>query len=343
MFSMIRLKDIADRAGVSVMTVSKVMRDAPDISVKTKVRVRQLALQMGYSPDTVAQNLRSKKTKLFGLVIPAATNPIYARIVMALEEQAHEGGYDLLIGHSLNIPEREAAVIRRLLSRRVDGLFLAPVYRLEPNAAIYDELLRRNVPTVLLGHRAPFCEKFVNVETDDISASHMAANHLLELGHRRIAFLTGPPVAPGSQERLEGYRRALREANIAWDDRLIFTAGSTIEEGEKAALQLLDERPSATAVQAVNDLVAIGAATIFLKQGLRIPQDMSVVGFGNVLVSEHFRVPLTTVRQPKLRLGAAAMEQMIRLLRNERPQTQRLPAQIVIRDSTAKPTETPKV
>lgn len=325
------------------MTVSKVMRDAPDISANTKVRIRQLAQQMGYTPDSVAQGLRYKRTKLFGLVIPAATNPIYARIVMAIEEQAHESGYDLLVAHSLNIPEREETVIRRLLSRRVDGLFLAPVYRMEPTAAIYEDLLRRRVPTVLLGHRAPFCEKFVNVETDDVSASYMAAKHLLELGHRRIAFFTGPPSAPSSQERLEGYRRALREANIQWDDRLIFTAGSTIEEGEKAALQLLDERPSATAVQAVNDLVAIGAATIFIKQGLRLPEDLSVVGFGNVLVSEHFRVPLTTVRQPKLRLGAAAMEQMVKLLRNERPETKRLPAEIVIRDSTGKPTDSPKV
>ena len=340
---MIRLKDIANRAGVSVMTVSKVMRDAPDISVNTKMRVRQLAEQMGYTPDSVAQGLRYRKSKLFGLVIPAATNPIYARIIMALEEQAHEGGYDLLMGHSLNITEREEIVIRRLLSRRIDGLFLAPVYRMEPTAPIYEELLRRHVPTVLLGHRAPFCEKFVNVETDDVSASYMATKHLLGLGHRRVAFFTGPPSAPSSQERLDGYRRALREENIQWDDRLIFTAGSTIEEGEKAALQLLDERPSATAVQAVNDLVAIGAATVFLKQGLRIPQDISIVGFGNVLVSEHFRVPLTTVRQPKLRLGAAAMEQMIKLLRAERPQTQRLPAEIVVRESSGKPTDAPKL
>jgi len=334
---MIRLKDIAQRAGVSIMTVSKVLRDAPDISPATKARVRQLAEQMGYMPDSVAQGLRNRTTKLFGLVISATTNPIWARVVMAIEEKAYELGYDVILAHSLNKPEREEQVIRRLLSRRVDGLFINPVYRLDPTAAIYDELLRRETPTVLLGHRAPFCERFVNVETDDIAASYAATKHLLDLGHKRIAFFSGAPAAPSSHERLDGYRRALREASIEPEDSLIFNAGSTTDEGEAAALQMLSEAPKATAVQTANDLVAIGAATVFLNQGIRIPQDLSIVGFGNVLVSEYFRVPLTTIRQPKLRLGIAAIESMARLLRGERPENKRLRAEIVIRQSSGPP------
>lgn len=334
---MVRLKDIAAQAGVSIMTVSKVMRDAPDISAATKVRVRALAEQMGYTPDSVAQGLRNKTTKLFGLVISAVTNPVFARVVMAIEEQAHELGYDVILAQSLSLPEREHAVVRRLLSRRVDGLFITPTYRLDPSAPIYEELLKRGTPTVLLGHRAPFCEQFVNVETDDISASFTATKHLLDLGHKRIAFFAGPPAAPSSHERIEGYRRALRDANIEPDDKLIFNAGGTIEEGEKAALQMLQEAPGATAVQAVNDLVAIGAANVFLGQGLRIPQDLSLAGFGNILVSEHFRVPLTTIRQPKLRLGTAAMDSMLKLLSGTRLATKRLSAEIVIRQSTAPP------
>src|SRR5258707_2473419 len=125
---MVRLKDIDTQAGVSVMTVEKVLRDAPDISAATKGRVRQLAVEMGYTPDSMAQGIRSRTTRLFGLVIPATTNPIYARVVMALEEQAHEAGYELMLGHSLNLAEREERVVRRLLSRRVDGLFISPVY-----------------------------------------------------------------------------------------------------------------------------------------------------------------------------------------------------------------------
>ena len=334
---MIRLKDIAAQAGVSTMTVSKVLRDAPDISAATKARVRALAEQMGYVPDAMAQSLRRRSTKQLGLVISAMTNPVFARVVMAIEQQAHEHGFDLILCHSLNQSEREQTIIRRLLSRRVDGLFVSPVYRLDPTAAIYDDLLRRGTPTVLLGHRAPFCDKFISVETDDVTASYTVTQHLLGLGHQRIAFFGGPAAAPPAQERLAGYRRALREAQIEPDDSLIFNAGSTIEEGEKAALQLLNEAPKATAIQAVNDLVAIGAANIFLQQGLRIPQDLSIAGFGNVLVSEHFRVPLTTIRQPKFRLGAAAMESMLKLLRGEHPVAQRLAAEIVIRQSTGAP------
>ncbi|HMJ65348.1 MAG TPA: substrate-binding domain-containing protein, partial [Candidatus Binatia bacterium] len=259
-----------------------------------------------------------------------------ARVVMAIEEHAHEMGYDLITAHSLNIPAREESVVKRLLSRRIDGLFIVPVYRLDPTAAIYEELFRRGLPTVLLGHRAPFCQRFTNVETDDVNASYTLTKHLIELGHRRIAFFTGPPVSPAAQERLEGYRKALRDAQIEPDDKLVFNAGGTIEEGEKAALQMLNEQPKATAIQGVNDLVAIGAASVLLNQGVRIPEDMSLVGFGNVLTSEHFRVPLTTVRQPKLRLGAAAVESMVRLLKGEQVGTKRLPAEIVIRQSSGR-------
>ena len=331
---MVRLKDIAARAGVSVMTVSKVMRDAPDISAATKVRIRHLAVEMGYVPDSLAQGLRTRTTKLFGLVIPAITNPIFARTALAIEELAHEHGYDLILAHTLNLPEREEASIRKLLSRRVDGLFVSPVYRLAPAAPIYDEIQKNRTPTVILGQRAPFCGQFPNVATDDLPASYTATQHLLELGHKRIAFFAGPASAPWAQERADGYRRALREANLNVDDRLIFGAGAAIEDGEKAALQMLQERDDVTAVQAANDLTAIGAASVFLSQGLRIPQDISVVGFGNILLSEHFRVPLTTIRQPKFRLGVAAMESMLKLLKGERPEDKRLAAQIIIRAST---------
>ncbi len=334
---MVRLKDIAARAGVSVMTVSKVMRDASDISGATKDRIRILAREMGYVPDRQAQGLRSRTTQLLGIVISAATNPIYARILMAHEEQAFEAGYEIIFAHSLKQVEREEAILRRLLSRRVDGLFVYPVYRMNPVAPVYDELARSGIPTVILGHKAPFCSSFANVETDDFGASQQVTKHLLELGHRRIAFVTGPRHVPWSQERLEGYRAALKEAGIEFDDRLIFTGGGTIAEGNAAALQFVNESCDATAIQCVNDLIAVGAASTLLEQGLKIPDDLSITGFGNILTSEYFRVPLTTVRQPKFRLGVAAMEVMKKLLAGQPADSQRLSAEILVRKSSGVP------
>ena len=334
---MVRLKDIAVLAGVSVMTVSKSLRDAPDVSDATRTRIRLLASQMGYVPDSTAQGLRTRTTKLFGLVVPTMTDPIFSRVLLAIEEHAHELGYDILIAHTLNKVEREEACIRRMLSRRADGIFISPVYRMEPEARIYQELMTRRVPTVLLGPPAQFCSQFVNVHVDDIAASQAATRHLLELGHRRIAFLAGPLAAPWAQGRFEGYRRALRAAGMDVDDELVFHAGSTVEDGVKAALQMLNEACDATAVQAVNDLVAIGCADTFMNQGLRIPHDRSIAGFGNILTAEYFRVPLTTMRQPKFRLGVAAMEMMRQLLRGERVESRRQPAELIVRASTAPP------
>jgi LacI family transcriptional regulator len=340
---MTRLKDIAQRAGLAIMTVSKALRDRPDVSAATKARVKLLALQMGYVPDSTAQGLRNRTTRLFGLVISSMTNPIYSRVVLAIEARAFELGYDVLLAHTLNIPEREEACLRRLLGRRVDGLFISPVYRMAGEAPIYQELVARRIPTVLLGHAAPFCNQFVNVETDDLLAGYAVTQHLLKLGHKRIAFFAGPLATPWNQERFEGYRRALREAGLDVDDRLVFQAGRTIEDGAKAALQMINESSDATAVQAINDVVAVGCAETLLSQGFRIPEDISVAGFGNILLGAYFRVPLTTTRQPKFRLGSAAVDAMQALLRGQRPEPKRLSAELIVRASTGTPPATSRL
>jgi LacI family transcriptional regulator len=336
---MIRLKDIAERAGVSIMTVSKALRDAPDISEATKLRLRALASEMGYVPDSLAQGLRTRNSRLLGIVISAITNPVFARMLVAIEEKASAAGYELLIAHSLNDPDREAVALRRFIARRVEGILVTPVYRLGLAAEVYDELRRCGIPTVILGHRTSFCAQFCGIETDDVQGSTLATHHLLALGHRRIAFLAGPPAAPWARERLEGYQRALREQDLEPDDQLVFSAGATIEEGEKAALELLNESTGATAVQAVNDYVAIGAAAVLSRQGIRIPEDISLVGYGDILMSGHLRVPLTTIHQPKFSLGETAMELMFQAIRGERPDSRRLPVGLVVRSSTAAPAE----
>jgi LacI family transcriptional regulator len=338
---MVRLKDIAARAGVSVMTVSKALRDEHDVSAATKGRVRLLAQQLGYVPDSSAQGLRTRTTKLFGVVVSSLTSPIFSRVVLAIEERAYDLGFDVLVAQTLDKPDREEACIKRFLARRVDGLFIVPAYRLAGEARVYQELLARKTPTVVMGHSVPFCNQFVNVEADDLLGSYAAAQHLLKLGHKRIAFFSGPPGTPWSQERFEGYRRALREFGIEVDEKLIFQAGRSIEEGEGATLQMINESPDVTAVQAVNDLTAVGCVETLLKQGVKVPEEISVVGFGNILLSAHFRIPLTTARQPKYRLGAAAMDAMQQLLRGKRPESKRLAAELIVRESSGTPCAIP--
>jgi DNA-binding LacI/PurR family transcriptional regulator len=334
---MVRLKDIAERAGVTVMTVSRALRGARDVSPSTRERVRILAAQMGYVPDATARGLRTRSSGLLGVLIPGVTDPVQARVLLALEEQARGSGFDLLLGHTLRQPELEESGIRRLLGRRIEGLFLLPVYRLAPTAPVYRELRERGTRVVLLGQRAPFCESFPFVAPDDGRGAQEVARHLIELGHRRIAFFAGPGTSPAARERLEGHRRALREAGLPADDTLVFNAGTELEDGANAALRMINEGVRPTAIQGVNDLVAMGAANVLLRQGWRVPGDISVAGYGNILMSEHYRVPLTTLRQPKYRLGVAAFEMMQALLRGEPAPNRRLPGELAVRESTAPP------
>jgi LacI family transcriptional regulator len=334
---MVTLKDIAAHANVSVMTVSKALREAKDVSAATRVKLRKLAHELGYVPNTSAQGLRTNTTKLLGLVIPSTQNPVYARIISAIEERVREAGYDLVVAQTQNQPELEDAALRRLLARRVDGLFITPVYRFEAEARIYQEISARKIPAVLLGPPAPFCKNFPAIEIQELAASHAVTKHLIELGHKKIAYLTGPPAAPWSHERFEGYRRALREANLEPDDKFVFQAGSNIEDGAKAALQMINENCQPTAVQAVNDLVAIGCAETLLQQGWKIPDDVSVAGFGNILAAEFFRVPLTTVSQPKFRLGLAAVDVLLKIMRREPVEFTPLAAELITRKSSAAP------
>ena len=265
---MVRLKDIAQHVGVSVMTVSKALRDEPDVSAATKARIKALAQQMGYVPDSSAQGLRTKTTKLFGLVIPSITNPIYARIVFAIEERAHELGYDILLAHTLNMPEREEPCIRRLLSRRVDGLFISPVYRFEAEARIYQEAARAQNAD---GPARPARAVLQTVSQRGNRGTHR------QLQRHATSVETRPQThrlfhRPASRRRgrmnaLKAIAARCAKPDLDVDDKLVFQAGSTIEDGTKAALQMLNESCNATAVQAVSDLVAIGCAETLLVPG----------------------------------------------------------------------------
>lgn len=334
---MVRLKDIAARAGVSMMTVSKVLRDAPDISAGTKSRVRRLAAEMGYVPDTLAQSLRTRTTKLLGLVVSSASNPMAARNIAVAQERAVELGYDLLLAQTSSDEAREETALRRMLARRVDGLIVAPVHRFARSAGVYAELKAARLPVVILGAHAGFTAGFANVEPDDRQGALQAVRHLIGLGHRAIGFLAGPPYAPWAQARLAGYQQALRESGVEVRDNLVFFAGQTIEDGQTAALQMLNEKARPTAIFAVNDFVAVGAARILLRQRVRIPGDVSLIGFGDGLLAENFAVPLTTVAQPQHRLASVAVDLLHEQIRGGVAVSQTLATELVTRESSGPP------
>ncbi len=278
---------------------------------------------MGYVPDSSAQGLRTKTTKLLRPRHPGHDQSRFTRASFSPLRNAPTNLATTCSSRTrYNQPEREDACLRRLLSRRVDGLFITPVYRFEAEARIYQEIVARNIPTVLLGSPAPFCKNFPGIEIEELVASYNVTKHLLGLGHKKIAYLTGPPAAPWAHERFEGYRRALREAGLEVDDKLVFQPAAPWKTAPRPRCRCSMKAVHPTAIQAVSDLVAIGCAETLLQQGIKIPDDISLAGFGNILAAEFYRVPLTTVSQPKYRLGIAAVETMMNLIRGEPVPTQ---------------------
>ena len=231
---MVRLKDIAAQAGVSVMTVSKSLRGASDISAETKTRVKVLAQQMGYMPDSMAQGLRNRTTKLLGLILSTVANPDFCPHRLGHRRRRARVGLRSDPGPFLEHPRTRRSLHPPPALAPRGRTFYFPGLPAFADRADLRGTVARATPTVILGQRAPFCAQFFNVETDDLTGSYLMTRHLLELGHKKIAFLSGPSGAPWAQERLEGYRRALREADIEPDDRLIFTAGATHEGRRKS-------------------------------------------------------------------------------------------------------------
>jgi LacI family transcriptional regulator len=329
----IRLKDIAVQAGVSVMTVSKALRDKPDVSAVTKTRIKLLAQQMGYVPDSSAQGLRSRSMKLFGLAVPSCSDPFVARIVQTIEERAYEMGYDIILAQTADIPEREEACLRRFMARRVDGVFLTPAPT-KSDRPIYREIASRNIATVVLGSRPAGAVQFASVAVNDTGGAKLAASHLLGLGHKRIAFLAGPAEASWAADRLRGWREALSDAGIDPKDEFVIPTGQTLAEGVQAARRLLQSGCPFTALQGVNDLVAMGAGRVLHEKGYEIPGRISLVGFGDVFFAEEWLLPLTTVGADRQELGTEAMAAMQRLLRGQPQDGHVLNPKLVVRKST---------
>jgi len=334
---MATLKTLARELGLSVMSVSKALRDAPDISVKTKERVKACAAKHHYTPNLAAQNLRRQRSGLLGVLLPNIHHTYYSHLAWGVERAAETAGYQLLLAHSLDRPEVEDEQMRQLAARRVEGILLVPVARWQHRFESIETAAKANIPLVLLDRFPAGVERYDHVATvvhDGQRGVEMAVEHLASLGHTRILFLAGPQGSSSSAARLTGFQKAMARVGDEDPNDLTFLAGDNIPDGEKAMAKVLDEGVAATAIIAFNDSVALGAMNCLLRQGLSVPGDASVIGIGDGLLAAHFRVPLTTIRLAKTEMGGEAVKSLLALIGKDRPEPRVLPVELVAREST---------
>jgi LacI family transcriptional regulator/LacI family repressor for deo operon, udp, cdd, tsx, nupC, and nupG len=329
----VSIKDIAKAAGVSPSTVSRAIHDHPRISQETKTRIRQLARELGYTPSLPARSLVTRHTATIGMVITTASDPFLAGLVQGVEETAERNGYSVFLSSSYRNAERELEVVRSLHERRASGIIIT-------GTQIDDDYLEMSdlfpLPIVLINCRTyPY-----SVYADKLSGARQAIEHLVHLGHRRIAFTGGPPSRQSRLERFEGYRQVLGEKSIPLDDSLVFEGEGTLASGVKAAGQMLAMSRPPTAFFCFNDLTAIGMIRALQQAGAKVPSDYSVVGFDNLEMASYYCPPLTTVHQPTHRLGRRAINMLLELIQGKpNIRSERLPAELVIRESTGPASE----
>jgi DNA-binding LacI/PurR family transcriptional regulator len=308
----VSIKDIAKAAGVSHSTVSRALSDSPLVSDETKARIQRLAREMGYSPNILARSLVTRRTYTVGVVVTTIADPFIAEVVQGIEVAAHNHGYTVILCSSESAPEREIAAVEMLQSKRVDGVIVTS----SRIGALYLEHLERiGVPIVLINNRNEQSGHYTfTVTVDNCHGGHLATEHLILLGHRRIGYVTGPANHSDDLDRMAGYGQALTENGIEPDPALVIPGTGRADGGERAleALMGLGELPPA--VFCYNDMTAIGLIHAARRAGLSVPGDMAVVGFDDIPFASYFYPPLTTIAQPKVEMGQLAMEMALSLM-----------------------------
>lgn len=327
-------RDVAERAGVSVATVSYVLNGGPrPVSPETRARVQAVIDELEYYPNELARGLRLGQSRAVGLLVPTVTNAFYAEVAQVFETYCHAQGFLVMLCNSEGEAEREAKYVQALRAGRVDGLVLIPSS--EPTVLLRP-ILQAKIPVVLLEHDVPGVPC---IAIEEFRGGQVGTEHLLTLGHRRIALLRQTPTSALSSERVNGYREALTRAGLPYDPALVVECDATQAEGYRAMSELLALQGPPTAVFAHNDLLALGACRAVQHAGLSVPGDISVVGYDDISSAAYLHPPLTTVRFPKAELGRLAGELILKSLRGEAPPagTVTLPVELVVRESTAPP------
>ena len=329
----VRLKDIAQDLNVSVMTVSKVVRGCADVGAETRSRVLARIKELNYQPNWVARSLAARRTFMIGLIVPDLMHSFFAEIAKGVSAAIRPLGYDVVICNSEEDSAVESSEVERLLARQVDGLLLASA-QAPSSLDLFERIEARGVPYVLIDRRfadanAPY------VGADDEAIGRLATRHLIERGCRRIAHIAGPPLTPGVG-RLKGYQDALAAAGIVVPDSYIVHATDDAS-GYLAARRLLALDPRPDAIFGYNDPAAAGAMKAVLEAGIRIPEEIKVIGVGNVHYSDLLRVPLSTIDQGSASIGRQAADLLIKAITAKRKKPGRtilIEATLVAREST---------
>ncbi|MFC7439836.1 LacI family DNA-binding transcriptional regulator [Laceyella putida] len=314
----VTIKDVARLAGVSPSTVSRVISNHPRISVATVKKVREAMETLGYHPNMMAKSLVSKSTKTLGLVLPRSAeelfaNPFFSEVLRGMLAYANQKQYDLLISSANNQQDELETVTRMVLGRRVDGMILMAPRKADPTV---EKLLELDFPFVLLG-RSLEHPNVLAVNNDNIKASFDATQHLIDQGHTRIGFVSGPPDLVVSEDRLKGYQWALSKAGLPMRDEWVMESDILPKNGFHAVSMVMNlpDRPTAFVVS--DDVIAFGMIRELVGAGYQIPEDVSVVGFNNIVLSELSNPPMTTVDIGIYHLGYQAAQHLIRKLQGE--------------------------
>ena len=335
----VTIYDIAAQLEISVATVSRALRNDPVVSDKTKKRVFELAEQFGYQANQFARSLRQQHTNTIGVIIPRLNSYFMASVIAGIENVANQAGYNLIISQSSESAEREAINIRTMFNNRVDGLLVSLSY-LTNNLEPFEKFARKNIPVIFFD-RTPENSSFTNIRINNVQAAYEATKHLLSQGRRRIAHVTVSSTQSIYKERFQGYAMALAEFGIPLDKSLIRLADLSMESGTEAVKYLLNQPNRPEAVFVANDNCAAGCVIGLKAQGIRVPEEIAVVGFNDDPVSRIVEPNLTTIHYPGHEMGELAARSLINHLSGAgdimMTQTILLRSDLVVRQSSGVP------
>ena len=296
------LRDVAKRAGVAPITVSRVINNSGYVSAQTRARVEAAVEELGYVPNRLARSLRLKHTNTLALVVTDITNPFWTTVVRGVEDAANEAGFTVILCNTDESEAKQDAYLQVLLQKRVDGILFVPA---SGAAEPVNRVQKQGIPIVVLDRRVPGTQVDV-VRGDSEGGAYQLVRHLLGLGHRRIAALSGPEGVSTAVERVSGYRRALREAGLGEGAEQVCYGQFTQPSGYQVAQEALERRPQPTALFATNNFIAIGALRALGDAGLRVPEDISLASFDDLTSALAIEPFLTVADQPAYEMGRQA-------------------------------------